>query len=160
MKKETVNELKNFFILFLSVISTLFFFILPNQTGYSYFLATKLQNIRIKLGMIPDTLLHDKLPIPILLTNVLTFISLNILFGSLAYLALNRRTKRNSSTTYGLLMPIFFLLITFPYAIFSDDKGSGPFAFIGALVISVIQIPLSNLILRDQVSSVNRGIYE
>lgn len=147
MRPEKSYEFNNLLVLFFTTLAALVLFIFPIHTGSIYFLARRVQKLQISLGMIPDDVIQPALPV--LITNVLIFIASYIFWGFLAYTFLKRRKRSYSPFTYGILMPVFFLLIMFPYVLFYSNKASVPFSFIGTIIISLIQVPLSSLILKD-----------
>ena len=105
-----IRELKNFLTSVTMVIVLLLAFIKLNQYELVYSLAGVIYKVEEVLGLV-QTDLYKGPYLPILGTNIFLFILLNVIFGYLAYILINKRGAVYRGVFYGIAMvAIFFIL--------------------------------------------------
>lgn len=85
-----IRELKNYLTSAATVIISVLVFFSMNRLGLVYPLAGAIYKVKEGFGLVHTDPLKGPY-LPILSTNIMLFILLNVIFGYLAYILINRR---------------------------------------------------------------------
>jgi hypothetical protein len=142
-----IRELKNYLTSAVASIISLLVFVLFNRFGLVYPLAGAIYKIKEILGLVHTDPLKGPY-LPILGTNIMLFVLLNVIFGYLAYILINRRGANYHGVFYGMAMVVVFFIITFSMSVASLDNAASPISYIGTLLEALVQLPLSQKVIR------------
>jgi len=145
-----IRELRNLLTSACAIVVILVTFLMINRFDFVHTFAKVIYKVPELFGLVQTD--PTKGPhLPILSTNVLLFVLLNIIFGYLTYILINRWGTIFHGIINGIIMVAVFFLITYSSSVNSIDKAAEPFAYIGTFLVAFIQLPLSQIMIKRSV---------
>lgn len=145
-----IRELRNLLTSACAIIIILVTFLMINRLDFVPTFAKVIYKVPELFGLVQTDPMKGP-HLPILSTNVLLFLLLNIIFGYLAYILIKKWGTIFPGIFNGIIMVAVFFIITYTNSVNSIDKAAEPFAYIGTFLVAFIQLPLSQILIKRSV---------